>query len=142
MSRGSPSPAFPTSFSLSSPEALSKAVEDLKFFLATAPTTFPPCENRDTTGVDYAVNRMLLPTGENVSCVLWKGLYHISGTDVLRALSFRFLAFGRPVHNAKKFESAVFSKLRNLHPGIDATLEERKVRTAHFSHKNVSYFTV
>ncbi|KAJ7697971.1 hypothetical protein B0H14DRAFT_2418019 [Mycena olivaceomarginata] len=37
-----------------------------------------------------ALNRFLLPTQEYVSCVLWNGLYHITGTDIVRALVFRF----------------------------------------------------
>jgi transcription factor STE12 len=74
-----------------------------------------------------ALNRFLLPSGEYVSCVLWSGLYHITGTDIVRALVFRFEAFGRPVVNMKKFEEGVFSDLRNLKPGTDACLEEPKV---------------
>lgn len=62
-----------------------------------------------------------------MSCVLWNGLYHITGTDIVRALVFRFDAFGRPVRNMKKFEEGVFSDLRNLKPGTDACLEEPKV---------------
>ncbi|KAF9523673.1 hypothetical protein CPB83DRAFT_862455 [Crepidotus variabilis] len=73
-----------------------------------------------------ALNRFLLPNQEFVSCVLWNGLYHITGTDIVRALVFRFEAFGRPVRNMKKFEEGVFSDLRNLKPGIDACLEEPK----------------
>ncbi|KAL0952869.1 hypothetical protein HGRIS_007088 [Hohenbuehelia grisea] len=73
-----------------------------------------------------ALNRFLLPTQEYVSCVLWNGLYHITGTDIVRALVFRFEAFGRPVRNMKKFEEGVFSDLRNLKPGVDACLEEPK----------------
>jgi transcription factor STE12 len=57
---------------------------------------------------------------------LWSGIYHITGTDIVRALVFRFEAFGRPVRNMKKFEEGVFSDLRNLKPGVDATLEEPK----------------
>ncbi|KAG6860903.1 hypothetical protein C0995_006157 [Termitomyces sp. Mi166 len=72
------------------------------------------------------LNRFLLPSGEYVSCVLWNGLYHITGTDIVRALVFRFEAFGRPVRNMKKFEEGVFSDLRNLKPGADACLEEPK----------------
>ena len=45
----------------------------------------------------------------------------------MRALVFRFEAFGRPVRNMKKFEEGVFSDLRNLKPGVDACLEEPKV---------------
>jgi transcription factor STE12 len=72
------------------------------------------------------MHRFLLPTSEYVTCVLWSGLYHITGTDIVRALVFRFEAFGRPVRNMKKFEEGVFSDLRNLKPGTDATLEEPK----------------
>ena len=36
-------------------------------------------------------------------------------------------AFGRPVRNMKKFEEGIFSDLRNLKPGVDASLEEPKV---------------
>ncbi|KAJ7657745.1 STE like transcription factor-domain-containing protein [Mycena polygramma] len=73
-----------------------------------------------------ALNRFLLPSQEYVSCVLWNGLYHITGTDIVRALVFRFEAFSRPVRNMKKFEEGVFSDLRNLKPGADACLEEPK----------------
>ncbi|KAG8872202.1 homeodomain transcription factor ste12 [Tulasnella sp. 331] len=73
-----------------------------------------------------ALNRFLIPSGEYVSCVLWNGLYHITGTDIVRALIFRFDAFGRPVRNVKKFEEGVFSDLRNLKPGTDACLEDPK----------------
>ncbi|KAI8967255.1 STE like transcription factor-domain-containing protein, partial [Mycotypha africana] len=41
-------------------------------------------------------------------------------------LVFRFTAFGRPIHNMKKFEEGIFSDLRNLKPGLDAILEEPK----------------
>ena len=37
-----------------------------------------------------ALNRFLLPNQEYVTCVLWNGLYHITGTDIVRALVFRF----------------------------------------------------
>lgn len=49
----------------------------------------------------------------------------------MRALAFRFEAFGRPVKTAmvKKFEEGVFSDLRNLKPGEDAALEKPKVST-------------
>ncbi len=47
----------------------------------------------------------------------------------VRALAFRFEAFGRPVKLAavKKFEEGVFSDLRNLKPGEDSSLEKPKV---------------
>ena len=77
-----------------SPTHLLEAVDKLKFFLATAPTTFPT-SLPNTSPEDRALNRFLLPTGELISCVMWNGLYHVTGTDIVRALNFRFLAFGR-----------------------------------------------
>jgi transcription factor STE12 len=35
-----------------------------------------------------ALNRFLLPAQEYITCVLWNALYHITGTDVVRALVF------------------------------------------------------
>lgn len=63
-------------------------------------------------------------------------LFHISGTDIVRCLSFRFQAFGRPVKNAKKFEEGIFSDLRNLKSGTDASLEEPKSAFLDFMYKN------
>lgn len=77
-----------------------------------------------------------MPTGEYVSCVLWNNLFHISGTDIVRCLSFRFQAFGRPVKNSKKFEEGIFSDLRNLKSGTDASLEEPKSAFLDFLYKN------
>ena len=85
------------------------------------------------------ITKFQLPNGEYVSCVLWNGLYHVTGTDIgeslftvialsqpVRALAFRFEAFGRPIKSTKKWEEGVFSDLRNLKPGTDASLEEPK----------------
>lgn len=63
-------------------------------------------------------------------------LFHISGTDIVRCLSFRFQAFGRPVKNSKKFEEGIFSDLRNLKSGTDASLEEPKSHFLDFLYKN------
>jgi len=63
-------------------------------------------------------------------------LFHISGTDIVRCLSFRFQAFGRPVKNCKKFEEGIFSDLRNLKSGTDASLEEPKSHFLDFMYKN------
>lgn len=75
-----------------------------------------------------------------VECVLTirlrNNLFHISGTDIVRCLSFRFQAFGRPVKNSKKFEEGIFSDLRNLKSGTDASLEEPKSRFLDFMYKN------
>ena len=112
-------------------------LDRLKFFLATAPSRWNVDEPEESdpssipvghpSSTHPALNRFLLPNQEYVSCVLWAGLYHITGTDIVRALVFRFEAFGRPVRNMKKFEEGVFSDLRNLKPGTDACLEEPKV---------------
>jgi transcription factor STE12 len=111
-------------------------LDRLKFFLATAPSAWSGCTTIPDMSAEHpthpnaahpALNRFLLPNQEYVTCVLWNGLYHITGTDIVRALVFRFEAFGRPVKNMKKFEEGVFSDLRNLKPGVDASLEEPKV---------------
>ena len=54
----------------------------------------------------------------------------------MRCLSFRFQAFGRPVKNPKKFEEGIFSDLRNLKSGTDASLEEPKSPFLDFLYKN------
>lgn len=115
-------------------------LDRLKYFLATAPSRWSSAGSSRSaddslgdpgpvshTSSHPSMNRFLLPSSEYVSCVLWGGIYHITGTDIVRALVFRFEAFGRPVRNMKKFEEGVFSDLRNLKPGVDATLEEPKV---------------
>ena len=53
----------------------------------------------------------------------------------MRCLSFRFQAFGRPVKNSKKFEEGIFSDLRNLKSGTDASLEEPKSPFLDFMYK-------
>ncbi|KAF2205225.1 STE-domain-containing protein [Delitschia confertaspora ATCC 74209] len=102
-------------------------VDNLKYFLISAPVDWVR---------DQYIRRFLLPTGEYVSCVLWNNLFHISGTDIVRCLSFRFQAFGRPVKNSKKFEEGIFSDLRNLKSGTDASLEEPKSAFLDFLYKN------
>ena len=102
-------------------------VDNLKYFLISAPVDWSP---------DSLIRRFLLPTGEYVSCVLWNNLFHVSGTDIVRCLSFRFQAFGRPVNNPKKFEEGIFSDLRNLKSGTDASLEEPKSPFLDFLYKN------
>ncbi|RKU48006.1 homeodomain transcription factor ste12 [Coniochaeta pulveracea] len=102
-------------------------VDHLKFFLISAPV--------DWDSHNF-IRRFLLPTGEYVSCVLWNNLFHITGTDIVRCLSFRFQAFGRPVTNSKKFEEGIFSDLRNLKAGTDASLEEPKSPFLDFLYKN------
>ncbi|KAI8851464.1 STE like transcription factor-domain-containing protein, partial [Chytridium lagenaria] len=81
-------------------------LDNLKVFLATAPTQWQP---------DQDVKRFTLPNGEHISCILWKNLFHVTGTDIVKSLVFRF-----------SFEEGVFSDLRSLKPGVDATLEESR----------------
>ncbi|KAG6006358.1 hypothetical protein E4U54_000191 [Claviceps lovelessii] len=45
-------------------------------------------------------------------------------------------SFGRPVKNSKKFEEGIFSDLRNLKSGTDASLEEPKSAFLDFLYKN------
>ncbi|KAI5286180.1 homeodomain transcription factor ste12, partial [Ascosphaera aggregata] len=102
-------------------------VDNLKYFLISAPVDWDPT---------HLIRRFLLPTGDYIACVLWNNLFHISGTDIVRCLSFRFQAFGRPVRNTKKFEEGIFSDLRNLKAGTDASLEEPKSPFLDFLYKN------
>lgn len=114
-------------------------MDELKFFLATAPSrwsstpsglaknnSFPMASSGHPASSHPSMNRFLLPSSEYITCVSWNNRYHITGTDIVRALVFRFEAFGRPVKNMKKFEEGIFSDLRNLKPGVDACLEEPK----------------
>ncbi|KAI9314880.1 STE like transcription factor-domain-containing protein [Dichotomocladium elegans] len=101
-------------------------IDNLKYFLATATNDWST----------EPVKSFELPTGESVSCVFWNNLFHITGTDIVRCLVFRFHAFGRPVVNLKKFEEGVFSDLRNLKPGSDACLEEPKSGFLDMLYKN------
>ncbi|KAJ7222245.1 STE like transcription factor-domain-containing protein [Mycena pura] len=102
----------------------------LTFFLATAPSRWDvddePAPPTITPTAHPALNRFLLPSQEYVSCVFRDGLYHITGTDIVRALVFRFEAFGRTVRNMRQFEWGVNRDLRNLKPGADVRLEEAK----------------
>lgn len=111
-------------------------LDNLKYFLATAPSRWSSTASGVTKNDSFptghpasshpSMNRFLLPSSEYVTCVSWNNRYHITGTDIVRALVFRFEAFGRPVRNMKKFEEGIFSDLRNLKPGVDACLEDPK----------------
>ncbi|KAI7901611.1 STE like transcription factor-domain-containing protein [Cokeromyces recurvatus] len=102
-------------------------IDDMKYFFATA------AEQWDHT---KSIKRFELPGGESISCVLWNDVFYITGTDIVRSLTFRFHAFGRPITNAKKFEEGIFSDLRNLKPGQDARLEEPKSELLDMLYKN------
>lgn len=102
-------------------------IDKLKYFLGTATNDW------DST---RQVNAFPLPTGESLSCVFWNDLFHVTGTDIVRCLLYRFHLFGRPVTNLKKFEEGIFSDLRNLKPGMDASLEEPKSEFLEMLYKN------
>ncbi|GAN08884.1 transcription factor STE12 [Mucor ambiguus] len=104
-----------------------KQIDELKYFLGTATNDWEP--NRQ-------VHSFGLPTGESISCVFWNDLFHVTGTDIVRCLLYRFHLFGRPVTNLKKFEEGIFSDLRNLKPGMDASLEEPKSEFLEMLYKN------
>jgi len=112
------------------PHPHAQKLHDLQIFLNSAPTLIhkemqhlPPDEAREPR-----MKRFQLPSGDYISCVLWNSVFHITGTDVVRSLLFRFEVTGRPVRNIKKFEEGIFSDLRNLKPGTASVMEEAKVR--------------
>ncbi|KAI8071233.1 STE like transcription factor-domain-containing protein [Gongronella butleri] len=109
-------------------------IDELKLFLATANNRWHGLH--DLHCPQHQIHSFPLPTGDQISCVLWNNLYYITGTDIVRSLVFRFHAFGRPVQNLKKFEEGVFSDLRNLKPGQDASLEEPRSEFLDMLYKN------
>ncbi|KAJ3314698.1 homeodomain transcription factor ste12 [Boothiomyces sp. JEL0838] len=102
-------------------------LEGFKLFLSTAPVNW----NHNET-----IRRYPLPNGESVSCVLWNELFHITGTDIVRSLIYRFECLGRKVVMQKKFEEGIFSDLRNLKPMADSTLEESRSPFLKFLYEN------
>jgi len=96
---------------------ISDELKNLKLFLNSAPSEMNP---------NNPVRTHNLPNDTSITCVLWNGIFHITGADIVKALLFRFQAFGRQIKNFRKFEEGVFSDLRQLKPGVDASLEEAK----------------
>lgn len=106
-----------------------RLIDDLKFFLATAPVNWQ--ENQ-------IIRRYYLNSGQGfVSCVFWNNLYYITGTDIVKCCLYRMQKFGRDVVQKKKFEEGIFSDLRNLKCGIDATLEQPKSEFLSFLFRNM-----
>lgn len=102
-------------------------VINLKVFLVTAPASF---------AYGQIIRRYNLPTEEAVSCIYWNNVFYITGTDIVRCITYRFEAFGRVVRNRKKFEEGIFSDLRNLKCDSDAVLEEPKSDFLEYLYKN------
>lgn len=105
------------------------AQKELLHFLATAPRLW-------TSPTDPPVRKYKMASGEEISCVFWKGRFFITGTDIVKILIFHFQQMGRGILNPKKFEEGVFSDLRNLKPGVDAVLEEPRSEFLEFLHKH------
>lgn len=105
-----------------------KLIEDFKFFLATAPVNWQ--ENQ-------IIRRYHLNNEQGfVSCVFWNNLYYMTGTDIVKCCMYRMEKFGRRIMQKKKFEEGIFSDLRNLKCGIDATLEKPKSDFLQFLFRN------
>lgn len=105
-----------------------RLIDDLKFFLATAPANWQ--ENQ-------VIRRYYLNHNEGyVSCVFWNNLYFITGTDIVRCIVYKFEQFGRKIIDRKKFEEGIFSDLRNLRCGTDAVLESPRSEFLEFLFKN------
>lgn len=106
-----------------------RLIDDLKFFLATAPVNWQ--ENQ-------IIRRYYLNNDQGfVSCVFWNSLYYITGTDIVKCCMYRMQKFGREVIQKKKFEEGIFSDLRNLKCGVDATLEPPKSEFLSFLFRNL-----
>lgn len=106
-----------------------RLIEDLKFFLATAPANWQD---------NQVIRRYYLNLDEGfVSCVFWNNLYFITGTDIVRCIVYKFEHFGRKIIDRKKFEEGVFLDLRNLKCGSDAILEPPRLEFLEFLFKNL-----
>lgn len=101
--------------------------EDLYDFLNNAPKYFREGER---------IKKFQLKNGDYIHCVLWNYHFYITGTDIVKILVWRFQNSGRQLGNMKKFEEGIFSDLRNLKPGIDASLEGPRSEFLEFLYKN------
>lgn len=101
--------------------------EELHDFLNNAPKYFRDGER---------IKKFQLKNGDYIHCVLWNYHFYITGTDIVKILVWRFQNSGRQLGNMKKFEEGIFSDLRNLKPGIDASLEGPRSEFLEFLYKN------
>ena len=99
----------------------------LEHFLNTSPNTFTPNES---------IKRFSLGNNEVIACAYWRGSFFISGTDIVKILSYRFQLIGKQIPNQKKFEEGIFSDLRSLKPGVDSILEEARSEFLEMLYKN------
>lgn len=100
---------------------------ELFAFLTSAPKDFTEGER---------IRKYQLKNGDFIHCVLWKNHFYITGTDIVKILIWRFQNASRSLGGLKKFEEGVFSDLRNLKPGVDATLENPRSEFLEFLYKN------
>lgn len=82
------------------------------------------------------IRKYQLKNGDYIHCVLWNYHFYITGTDIVKILIWRFQNSGRQIGVIKKFEEGIFSDLRNLKPGVDATLESPRSEFLEFLYKN------
>lgn len=101
--------------------------KELFHFLANSPKDFREGER---------IRKYQLKNGDYIHCILWNMHFYITGTDIVKILVWRFQNAGRHIASHKKFEEGVFSDLRNLKPGIDATLESPRSDFLEFLYKN------
>ena len=99
----------------------------LEHFLNTSPNTFTPNES---------IKRFSLGNNEIIACAYWRGSFFISGTDIVKILTYRFQLIGKQIPNQKKFEEGIFSDLRSLKPGVDSVLEEARSEFLEMLYKN------
>ncbi|CCK68879.1 homeodomain family transcription factor STE12 KNAG_0B04450 [Huiozyma naganishii CBS 8797] len=105
-----------------------KDIDDLNFFLKTAPINWKP---------NQVIRRYYLNSELGfVSCVHWNRLFYMTGTDIVKVCMYLIEQFGRKIVHRKKFEEGIFSELRNLKCGIDATLEQPKSKFLSFLFQN------
>lgn len=105
------------------------SIDDLKFFLETAPVNWQD---------NQVIRRYYLNSDLGfVSCVRWNKLFYITGTDIVKACLYKMQNFGRIVTQNKKFEEGIFSDLRNLKCGVDSILEQPKSAFLAFLFKNL-----
>lgn len=100
---------------------------ELFAFLTSAPKEFVEGER---------IRKYQLKNGDFIHCVLWKNHFYITGTDIVKILIWRFQNANRSLGSLKKFEEGIFSDLRNLKPGVDATLENPRSEFLEFLYKN------
>lgn len=101
--------------------------DELYKFLMYCPKEFDPTDK---------IKKFKLRNGDFIHCVLWNSHFYISGTDIVKILIWRFQHARKEIGAIKKFEEGIFSDLRNLKPGVDATLEGPRSEFLEFLYKN------